>query len=110
LVVSYSYDIQWARAASCRISSSKAGPSAESLLIKRSTFFVTDNTSGGAFGGGTGTGLLICRPLFNDTPGANNNGNQLPTSSGLPGCTPGTPTTVEQALVTGSQAGRWSTI
>ena len=26
-------------------------------------FSITDSTSGGAFGGGTGTGLFICRPL-----------------------------------------------
>ncbi|MGI9068658.1 MAG: TonB-dependent receptor domain-containing protein [Pyrinomonadaceae bacterium] len=51
-------------------------------------FSITDSTSGGAFGGGTGTGVLVCRPLSEQI-------------ASLPGCTPGTPTTTQQLLLTG---------
>jgi len=51
-------------------------------------FSITDNTSGGAFGGGTGTGLLICRPLT----------EQIATT---PACTPGTVGTVQNLLTSG---------
>jgi hypothetical protein len=56
-------------------------------------FSITDSTSGGAFGGGTGTGLLVCRPLA----------QQIPT---LPGCVPGQPTQVSDLLLTGSVQSR----
>jgi hypothetical protein len=107
LVVSYSYDIPVGKSSFMQNQFFK-GWSISGIATYQSglPFSVTDSTSGGAFGGGTGTGLLVCRPLFDSTPGANNSGNQLPTSSGLPGCTPGTPTTVAQALVTGPISGR----
>ncbi|MFY9583648.1 MAG: TonB-dependent receptor [Candidatus Acidiferrales bacterium] len=47
-------------------------------------FSLSDSTSGGAFGNvRVGTGLLVCRAVQNTT---------------LPTCTPGTPTTVQQAM------------
>ncbi|HET7183215.1 MAG TPA: TonB-dependent receptor [Terriglobales bacterium] len=55
-------------------------------------FSITDSFSGRAFGGGTGTGLLVCRPVA----------EQIAT---LPGCTPGTVTTVSQLLLPGSAGG-----
>ena len=64
-------------------------------------FSVTDGTSGTAFGGGTGTGNFICRPAFNPAAGADNSRNQLPASSGLPNCTPGAVTSLQDVIVTG---------
>jgi hypothetical protein len=52
-------------------------------------FSITDNTAGGAFGGGVGTGLFICRPL----------NEQIAT---MPGCTPGTVSTLQNLLTSGS--------
>jgi hypothetical protein len=108
LVVSYSYDIPVGKSSFMQNQLFK-GWAISGIVTYQSglPFSITDSTSGGAFGGGTGTGLLICRPAFNTAPNANNTGNQLnPATSSLPGCTPGTPTTVKQALVTGSIQGR----
>jgi len=103
LVVSYVYDLPVA-ANGFMHNEFFRGWSISGIVTYQSglPFSVTDSTSGTAFGGGVGTGVLVCRPLFNPAAGANNSGNQLPASSGLPGCVPGTPTTVEQALLTGT--------
>lgn len=108
LVVSYSYDIPTGKSGMFNNGVFR-GWSVSGIVTYQSglPFSVTDGTSGGAFGGGTGTGLLICRPVFNPAVGANNTGNQLnPATSNLPGCTPGAPTTVKDALVSGSIDGR----
>jgi hypothetical protein len=107
LVVSYSYDIPVGKRSFMQNQFFK-GWAISGIVTYQSglPFSVTDSTSGGAFGGGTGTGVLVCRPAFDTTANANNSGNQLPASSGLPGCTPGTPTTVQDAIVSGSINGR----
>jgi hypothetical protein len=56
-------------------------------------FSITDNTAGGAFGGGVGTGLFICRPLS----------EQIAT---MPGCTPGAVTSLSNLLTAGPIQGR----
>ncbi|MBI3694170.1 MAG: TonB-dependent receptor [Acidobacteria bacterium] len=59
---------------------------------------IFDSSSGGAYGAtGIGTGLLVCRPLS----------EQL---SSLPGCTPGAPTTREQATLSGSWQSRLTNV
>jgi hypothetical protein len=108
LVVSYAYDIPVGKSSFMQNQLFK-GWAISGIVTYQSglPFSITDSTSGGAFGGGTGTGVLVCRPLFNTTPGANNTGNQLnPATTSLPGCTPGAATTVKDALVSGSISGR----
>jgi hypothetical protein len=102
LVVSYSYDLPVPSSSFFQNQLFK-GWTISGIVTYQSglPFSVTDNTSGTAFGGGTGTGLLICRPAFNPAPGADNSGNQLPASSGLPGCTPGTIASLRDVLVPG---------
>src|SRR5439155_14978262 len=57
-------------------------------------FSILDSTSGGAFGAtGIGTGLLVCRPVS----------EQIAT---VPGCTPGTLSTIDQILTSGSMGSR----
>jgi hypothetical protein len=96
-VVSYAYDLPFGNGQRFL---SNLGPTANQLIggwtisgivtyqsgLPFSSF---DSLSGGAFGAtGIGTGVLVCRPLS----------EQITT---LPTCTPGTPTTVEQALLAG---------
>jgi hypothetical protein len=94
LVVSYSYDIPVGKSSFMQNQFFK-GWAISGIVTYQSglPFSITDSTSGGAFGGGTGTGLLICRPLAEQI-------------ASMPGCTPGTPTTVAQLLTSGSMGGR----
>lgn len=103
LVVSYSYDLPVPKNSFFQNQFFK-GWSISGIVTYQSglPFSVTDGTSGTAFGGGVGTGLLICRPAF-DAASPNNTANQTLT---MPGCTPGTVTTIQQALTTGSIQGR----
>lgn len=89
LVVSYSYDLPVPRDNFFQNQLFK-GWSISGIVTYQSglPFSITDANSGGAFGGGTGTGLLICRPLSEQI-------------TSLPTCTPGTVTTVQQLLSTG---------
>ena len=90
LVVSYSYDIPVGKSSFMQNQFFK-GWSISGIVTYQSglPFSITDSSSGGAFGGGTGTGLLICRPLAEQI-------------SSMPGCTPGTPATLDQLLTSGS--------
>ena len=98
LVVSYSYDLPVPKSSFFQNQFFK-GWSISGIVTYQSglPFSVTDATSGTAFGGGVGTGLLICRPAFNPAD-PNNTSNQ---TLSMPGCTPGTTTTIQQALTTG---------
>lgn len=89
LVVSYSYDLPVMKNSFMDNQFFK-GWSISGIITYQNglPFSITDSTSGGAFGGGTGTGVLICRPLA----------EQIAT---LPGCVPGTTTTVQQMLLPG---------
>jgi hypothetical protein len=90
LVVSYSYDIPVGRSSFMQNQLFK-GWSISGIVTYQSglPFSITDSSSGGAFGGGTGTGQLICRPLA----------EQIST---MPGCTPGATSTLENLLTSGS--------
>ena len=89
-VVSYDYELPFS-----------ANSSAGRLLVKGWSvsgivsyqnglpFSITDSSSNGAFGGGTGTGMLICRPASEQIAAA-------------PSCTPGSITTIPAALTSGS--------
>jgi hypothetical protein len=103
LVVSYSYDLPVPKSSFFQNQFFK-GWSISGIVTYQSglPFSVTDGTSGTAFGGGVGTGLLICRPAFNPAD-PNNTANQ---TLSMPGCTPGTVTTVQQALTSGPIQGR----
>lgn len=103
LVVSYSYDLPVPKNSFFQNQFFK-GWSISGIVTYQSglPFSVTDGTSGTAFGGGVGTGLLICRPAFNPAD-PNNTANQ---TLSMPGCTPGATTTVQQALTTGAIQGR----
>ncbi len=89
LVVSYSYDIPVGKSSFMQNQLFK-GWAISGIVTYQSglPFSITDSTSGGAFGGGTGTGVLVCRPLA----------EQISTA---PGCT-GTPSTIQQLLTSGS--------
>src|SRR6266404_1665237 len=89
LVVSYSYDIPVGKSGFMQNQLFK-GWAISGIITYQSglPFSITDSTSGGAFGGGTGTGLLICRPLAEQI-------------SSMPGCSPGVVTTVAQLLTSG---------
>ncbi len=89
LVVSYSYDIPVGKSGFMQNQLFK-GWAISGIVTYQSglPFSITDSTSGGAFGGGTGTGLLICRPLAEQI-------------SSMPGCSPGVVTTVAQLLTSG---------
>jgi len=89
LVVSYSYDIPTAKSGMFSNAFFK-GWAISGIVTYQSglPFSITDNTSGAAFGGGTGTGVLVCRPLA----------EQIST---MPGCTPGSTSTLSQLLTTG---------
>jgi hypothetical protein len=93
-VVSYSYDLP-VRKNSFMDNQLFKGWTISGIITYQSglPFSLTDSTSGGAFGGGTGTGVLVCRPLS----------EQITT---LPGCTPGATTTVQQLLLSGSVQSR----
>lgn len=90
LVVSYSYDIPVGKSSFMQNQLFK-GWAISGIVTYQSglPFSITDSTSGGAFGGGTGTGVLVCRPLAEQI-------------AAVPGCTPGTPTTIQQLLTSGS--------
>lgn len=90
LVVSYSYDIPVGKSSFMQNQFFK-GWGIGGIITYQSglPFSITDSTSGGAFGGGTGTGQFICRPASEQI-------------ASMPGCTPGTPATLEQILTTGS--------
>ncbi len=90
LIVSYDYDLPIPKRAFLG-SQAFQGWSMSGIVTYQSglPFSITDSSSGGAFGGGTGTGLRICRPLS----------EQIPT---LPECAPGAPTTLMQAQLPGS--------
>ena len=90
LVVSYSYDIPVGKSSFMQNQLFK-GWSISGIVTYQSglPFSITDSTSGGAYGGGTGTGQLICRPLA----------EQIST---MPGCTPGATSTLENLLTSGS--------
>jgi hypothetical protein len=90
LVVSYSYDIPVGKSGFMQNQLFK-GWSVSGIVTYQSglPFSITDSTSGGAFGGGTGTGLLICRPIAEQI-------------ASMPGCTPGATTTLAQLLTSGS--------
>jgi len=89
LVVSYSYDLPVMKNSFMDNPIFK-GWSISGIITYQNglPFSITDANSGGAFGGGTGTGLLICRPTAEQI-------------TSLPTCTPGTTTTVQQLLLTG---------
>jgi carboxypeptidase family protein/TonB-dependent receptor-like protein len=94
LVVSYAYDIPVPKSSFFQNQVFK-GWTLSGIVTYQSglPFSITDSTSGGAFGGGVGTGQLICRPLA----------EQITT---LPTCTPGEATTVQQLLTTGPISSR----
>lgn len=90
LVVSYAYDLPVPKSSFFQNQVFK-GWTLSGIVTYQSglPFSITDSTSGGAFGGGVGTGLLICRPLA----------EQITT---VPTCTPGATSTVQDLLTTGS--------
>ena len=95
LVVSYSYDIPVPKNDFFQNQFFK-GWSIAGIVTYQSglPFSILDSTSGGAFGAtGLGTGLFVCRPLS----------EQITT---MPGCTPGTRTTIDQILTSGSMGNR----
>jgi hypothetical protein len=94
LVVSYSYDIPVPQNNFFQNQFFK-GWAISGIITYQSglPFSLTDSTSGGAFGAAVGTGTLLCRPLS----------EQIST---MPGCVPGTVSTIQQILTSGPMGSR----